>query len=78
MRHTSQKCCLLNTHLHLPSYIQVVTVTSDIAGSGTDARAFLVMFGQDGSQTGQLSLDKAGVNLFERAQRDVFEVRVCM
>ena len=53
---------------------QVVVVTSDIAGAGTDARAYLIMYGQDGTDSGRLSLDKQGVNLFERAQRDVFEV----
>ena len=54
---------------------QVVVVTSDITGAGTDARVYMVMYGQDGTDSGRLSLDKPGVNLFERAQRDVFEVR---
>jgi hypothetical protein len=58
----------------LTAVLQVVTVTSDLAGAGTDARAFLTLFGQDGSQSGRLALDKPGVNLFERSQRDVFEV----
>ena len=53
---------------------QVVVVTSDLAGAGTDSRVYLVMYGQDGSDSGRLSLDKAGINLFERAQRDTFEV----
>lgn len=49
-------------------------MTSDLAGAGTDSRVYMVMYGQDGSDSGRLSLDKPGVNLFERAQRDVFEV----
>lgn len=30
---------------------------------------------QDGTDSGRLSLDKPGVNLFERGQRDVFDVQ---
>ncbi|KAG1662011.1 hypothetical protein FOA52_009500 [Chlamydomonas sp. UWO 241] len=60
---------------------QVVVITSDIAGAGTDSRVHMVMVCEDGTESGRLALDKAGqgrgqtVNLFERGNRDTFELQ---
>ena len=50
-------------------------MTSDISGAGTDANVFLIMTGEDGSDTGKIMLDKKGRNDFERASKDEFMVR---
>jgi hypothetical protein len=56
---------------------QVVVATSDVTGAGTEAKVHLIMFSKDGSDTGRISLDppKAGVPVFERGHKDVFEIQ---
>jgi hypothetical protein len=39
---------------------QVVVVTSDVAGAGSDSRVHMVMISEDGTESGRLALDQAG------------------
>lgn len=52
---------------------QVVVVTSDRMGAGTDANVFIDIHGMDGSNTGRILLNNKG-NDFERGQTDTFTV----
>ena len=51
---------------------EVVTVTGNARGAGTDANVFITMFGKTG-QTPRLALNRSNFdNPFERSQSDVF------
>eukprot|EP00727_Mastigamoeba_balamuthi_P010665 m51a1_g6220 hypothetical protein (2032) ;mRNA; r:217273-223689 len=52
----------------------VSTFTGDVPGAGTDANVSVVLFGEQQRESGRLALTKRGRNLFERGQRDDFEV----
>eukprot|EP00727_Mastigamoeba_balamuthi_P014270 m51a1_g9466 putative sh2 domain-containing protein (1365) ;mRNA; f:547094-557090 len=52
----------------------VSTYTGDTPRAGTDARVFVTLFGENGKPSSRISLTKKGKNLFERGQRDDFEV----
>lgn len=52
---------------------QVVVVTSDKMGAGTDANVFIDIFGMDGTHTGRMLLNNKG-NDFERGQTDTYQV----
>jgi hypothetical protein len=56
--------------------LQVVVVTSDKMGAGTDANVFIDINGLDGSTTGRMLLNNKG-NDFEKGQTDTFTVRQC-
>jgi hypothetical protein len=70
---------LLPTH-QLEKYTQtdyqIVVVTGDRLGAGTDANVYMTMFGAHGKQTPRLHLKSAGggVDLFERGKTDMFKV----
>jgi hypothetical protein len=53
--------------------VQVRVHTSDLRGAGTDAGVYLILCGQQGS-SGQLQLEAAGRDLFERGTVDQFVV----
>ncbi|GFH09790.1 uncharacterized protein HaLaN_04999, partial [Haematococcus lacustris] len=53
---------------------QITVMTSNVSGAGTDANVFVVLYGEDGSDTGRIKLDNPGRNDFEKGQKDVFEV----
>lgn len=56
-----------------PVQYEVAVFTSDVAHAGTDANVFITIYGENGD-TGQRKLTKKMVNLFERGQRDVFNL----
>lgn len=59
----------------LPGPWQVVVVTSDKFGAGTDANVFIDIHGMaPGASTGRMVLDNKGVNDFERGQTNTFTV----
>ena len=54
------------------SEYEVVTVTGDKKGAGTDANVFITLFGKSG-QTPKLQLKQSNCeNMFERNQSDMF------
>ena len=56
-----------------PIQYEVAIYTADVAYAGTDANVSLTVYGENGD-SGQRKLTKKMVNLFERGQRDVFNV----
>jgi hypothetical protein len=51
---------------------EIVTVTGDKKGAGTDANVFITLFGKSG-QTAKLQLKNPSTNnMFERNQSDTF------
>ena len=67
----------LNIYLYIPELkpvqYEVAVYTADVAHAGTDANVSIVIYGDNGD-TGQRKLTKKMVNLFERAQKDVFTI----
>nr|XP_060615637.1 lipoxygenase homology domain-containing protein 1-like [Anolis sagrei ordinatus] len=53
---------------------EVVTVTGDIRGAGTDANVFVILFGEFGI-TPKVHLTSKSCSAFERSKTDVFRVR---
>ena len=56
-----------------PIQYEVAVYTADVAYAGTDANVSLTVYGENGD-SGERKLTKKMVNLFERGQRDVFNV----
>uniref|UniRef100_A0A803U0L0 Lipoxygenase homology PLAT domains 1 n=1 Tax=Anolis carolinensis TaxID=28377 RepID=A0A803U0L0_ANOCA len=61
-------------HLFVSTVYEVVTVTGDIRGAGTDANVFVILFGEFGI-TPKVHLTSKSCSAFERSKTDVFRVR---
>uniref|UniRef100_A0A8C0ZH30 Lipoxygenase homology PLAT domains 1 n=1 Tax=Cyanistes caeruleus TaxID=156563 RepID=A0A8C0ZH30_CYACU len=64
---------LLNSHAFEGIY-EVVTVTGDVRGAGTDANVFVTLFGEHGI-TPKTHLTSKSSTAFERSKTDVFRVK---
>jgi hypothetical protein len=54
---------------------EIVTVTGNVKGAGTDANVFITLFGKTG-QTPKLQLkNSSSENQFERNQSDIFVLK---
>nr|KAI8760088.1 lipoxygenase homology domain-containing protein 1-like [Biomphalaria glabrata] len=56
-----------------PVKYEIVIVTADEKSAGTDANVFITIFGTNGD-TGKRALTKKLTNLFERGQKDTFQI----
>ena len=56
------------------SEYEVVIVTGNVKGAGTDAKVSLIIFGKTG-QTAKLQLRSNSKNSFERNQSDIFNLK---
>ena len=61
----------------IPTEYEVVVVTGNVKGAGTDSNISMTLFGKTG-QTPKLSLKSISRNTFERSQSDIFVLKtVC-
>uniref|UniRef100_A0A3Q3FTN1 Lipoxygenase homology PLAT domains 1b n=1 Tax=Labrus bergylta TaxID=56723 RepID=A0A3Q3FTN1_9LABR len=58
----------------IPAVYEVVTITGDVAGAGTDANVFVTLFGEYGI-TPKVHLASKSRTAFEKAKTDVFRIR---
>ena len=56
-----------------PVKYEIVVITGDVKGSGTNANVNITVFGDNGN-TGKRPLNKAFRDLFERNQTDKFQI----
>ncbi|XP_065818145.1 lipoxygenase homology domain-containing protein 1 [Labrus bergylta] len=59
---------------HKKKVYEVVTITGDVAGAGTDANVFVTLFGEYGI-TPKVHLASKSRTAFEKAKTDVFRIR---
>lgn len=59
--------------IHFAEY-EVVAVTGNEKGAGTDANVFITIFGKSGT-TPKLPLKSNRSNVFERSQSDIFKLK---